>query len=413
MMRKKMRVSLLVSVCMALLLCGCSKEESYAPLTKSDMKVDVVLTPRGFENQIYTSYLYQIPFITQYHGVDIRELFTKDLFRLSLVSERRGVAIELKMHETELNEEITERYVLPGEGDTLWMQPHMVWKYDALRKFDKTRNMAFRWTVLSDGEEVCTIERTFSCRSVSQCVNAVMVTPSERIEGLMLNEDGAVEIPEMFAGYVEEENAAIDAILDHALKDCYLPGGFDGYLSGDEDYLLQQMCAIWYVLQQSKIRYSNATDVPGSATSVRVQNVRFFDQVLAASQANCVEGTCLLASIYQRFNLYPYLILRPGHMFLGIGNAQGNLAYLLETTMIGSVDLDTCSTDEEKWEASKANFKAALEAGLEEFEEVKIHLDAGDPYYSVINLRAVRAVIPSINYGSVRVDSKGQIEWTE
>ena len=94
-------------------------------------------------------------------------------------------------------------------------------------------------------------------------------------------------------------------------------------------------------------------------------------------------------------------------MFLGIGNAQGDLTYLLETTMIGSVDLDTCSTDEEKWEASKANFKAALEAGL----EVKLHLDAGDPYYSVINLRAVRAVIPSINYGSVRVDSKGQIEW--
>lgn len=111
-----------------------------------------------------------------------------------------------------------------------------------------------------------------------------MVTPSEQIEGLVLNEDGAVEIPEMFAGYVEEENATIDAIMDHALKDCYLPGGFDGYLSGDEDYLLQQMCAIWYVLQQSKIRYSNATDVPGSAACVRVQNVRFFDQVLAASR---------------------------------------------------------------------------------------------------------------------------------
>lgn len=111
-----MRVSFWVSVCMALLVCGCSKEESYAPLTKSDMKVDVVLTPRGFENQIYTSYLYQIPFITQYHGVDIRELFTKDLFRLSLVSERRGVTIELKMHETELNEEITDRYVYRAGG---------------------------------------------------------------------------------------------------------------------------------------------------------------------------------------------------------------------------------------------------------------------------------------------------------
>ena len=396
---------------MILLLSGCSKEETYSPLTESDVKTDVVLTPRSFENQIYTSYLYLIPFVTQYRGANTEGLLTKDLFRLSLVSERRGVAIELKMHETELNEEVTERYVLPGGGDTLWMQPQMVWKYDALRKFDKTKNMAFRWTISSDGAEVCTIERTFSCRSISQCVNALLVSPSERPEGLMLNGDGAVEITEMFAGYVEEENSAIDGIMNQALKECYLPLGFVGYLSGDEDYLFQQMCAIWYVLQKSKIRYSNATDVPGHAWGVRVQNVRFFDQVMAAAQANCVEGTCLLASIYQRFNLYPFIIVRPDHMFLGIGNAQGDLTYLLETTMIGSVDLDTCSTDEEKWEASKANFKAALEAGLEEFEEVKLHLDAGDPYYSVINLRAVRAVIPSINYGSVRVDSKGQIEW--
>lgn len=406
-----MRISFLGSLCLALMLCGCNKEESYSPLTVSDLKTDVVLTPRGFENQIYTSYLYQIPFVTQYRGANIERLLTKDLFRLSLVSERRGVAIELKMHETELNEEVSERYILPGGGDTLWMQPHMVWKYDALRKFDKTKNMAFRWTISSDGAEVCTIERTFSCRSISQCVNALMVAPSERTEDLMLNEDGAVEITEMFAGYVEEENAAIDGIMNQALKECYLPGGFDGYLSGSEDYLFQQMCAIWYVLQQSKIRYSNATEVPGHAWCVRVQNVRFFDQVMAAAQANCVEGTCLLASIYQRFNLYPYLIVRPGHMFLGIGNAQGELTYFLETTMIGDVDLDTYSTDEEKWEASKANFKAAMEVARQEYEEIIPNLSAKESYYGVINLNEVRAYIPSINYGSVRVDSKGQIEW--
>ena len=325
-----MRTSLWVGMCMILLLSGCSKEKTYSPLTESDVKTDVVLTPRSFENQIYTSYLYLIPFVIQYRGANTEGLLTKDLFRLSLVSERRGVAIELKMHETELNEEVTERYVLPGGGDTLWMQPQMVWKYDALRKFDKTKNMAFRWTISSDGAEVCTIERTFSCRSISQCVNALLVSPSERPEGLMLNGDGAVEITEMFAGYVEEENSAIDGIMNQALKECYLPGGFVGYLSGDEGYLFQQMCAIWYVLQKSKIRYSNATDVPGHAWGVRVQNVRFFDQVMAAAQANCVEGTCLLASIYQRFNLYPFIIVRPDHMFLGIGNAQGELTYSLE-----------------------------------------------------------------------------------
>ena len=100
-----------------------------------------------------------------------------------------------------------------------------------------------------------------------------------------------------------------------------MPSGFNGYQSGDENYLFQQMCAIWYVLQQTGVSYSNATQIPGQAEDVRVQNVRFFSQALASAQANCVEGTCMLASIYQRFDLFPYLILKPNHMFLGIGDA--------------------------------------------------------------------------------------------
>ena len=38
----------------------------------------------------------------------------------------------------------------------------------------------------------------------------------------------------------------------------------------------------------------------------------------------------------------------------------------------------------------------------EEFDEVKSRVDAGDPYYAVIDLKEARKTIPSINYGSVR-----------
>lgn len=73
-----------------------------------------------------------------------------------------------------------------------------------------TRNLAAALDDLADGREICTVDRTFSCRSVSQCVNALIVYPYERPQGLVVNEDDAVEIPEMFAGYVEEENPEID-----------------------------------------------------------------------------------------------------------------------------------------------------------------------------------------------------------
>lgn len=400
------------SLCLAaavFTLCACSKDESDPPLAAGDVAVDVVLTPRGFEDQIYTSYLYMIPFVTDYQGVNVEGLLTKDIFKLSLVSPRSGATIGLKMHESELNEEVVGQYTLPRSGDTLWMQPRMVWKYDALRRFDRTRNLALRWTISADGREICTVDRTFSCRSVSQCVNALIVYPYERPQGLVVNEDDAVEIPEMFTGYVEEENPEIDRIMEQALQEVALPSGFNGYQSGDENYLFQQMCAIWYVLQQTGVSYSNATQIPGQAEDVRVQNVRFFSQALASAQANCVEGTCMLASIYQRFDLFPYLILKPNHMFLGIGDANGDLTYFLETTMIGNVRLDALTTAEEKWEASKANFKNAMAVAKEEFDEVKSRVDAGDPYYAVIDLKEARKTIPSINYGSVRTDSKGKV----
>ena len=244
------------SLCLAaavFTLCACSKDESDPPLAAGDVAVDVVLTPRGFEDQIYTSYLYMIPFVTDYQGVNVEGLLTKDIFKLSLVSPRSGATIELKMHESELNEEVVGQYTLPRSGDTLWMQPRMVWKYDALRRFDRTRNLALRWTISADGREICTVDRTFSCRSVSQCVNALIVYPYERPQGLVVNEDDAVEIPEMFAGYVEEENPEIDRIMEQALQEVALPSGFNGYQSGDENYLFQQMCAIWYVLQQTGV----------------------------------------------------------------------------------------------------------------------------------------------------------------
>lgn len=407
----ELRTGLWCTVLAAVLLCGCNKDDSEPPLTSSDLKMDVVLTPRSFENQIYTSYLYQIPFLTDYQGVNIEGLLTKDLFKLSLVSPRSGKTVVLKMHESDINEEVTEQYTLPGNADTLWMQPRMVWKYDALRRFDKTRNMVFRWTISADGKEVCSIDRTFSVRSVSQCVNALIIPPFERKQGLSVNADGAVEIGEMFAGYVEEESSAIDRILNLALQEVNLPGGFNGYQSGSEDYLLQQMCAVWYVLQQAKISYSNATDVPGQPDGVRVQNVRFFSQALAVSQANCVEGTCMLAAIYKRFDLHPFLILLPNHMFLGIGDSEGKLTYFLETTMIGQVKLDDYSTEEEKWEACKANFKNAMATAQQEFAEAKPHIEAGDAYYDLIELDEVRKYIPSINYGSLQVDSKGKVTW--
>ncbi len=82
----------------------------------------------------------------------------------------------------------------------------------------------------------------------------------------------------------------------------------------------------------------------------------------------------LYASAAEALGLESAIILIPGHAYIAVRTDQTNAVYyFIETTLIG-----------------RATFDEAVASGLENWEETKPHLDAGDSNYYWINLHEAR-----------------------
>jgi len=194
----------------------------------------------------------------------------------------------------------------------------------------------------------------------------------------------------MFAAYVNEDHPAVDQILKEAL-DSGVVDSFTGYQDEDSDAVLKQVYAIWHVLQSRGIRYSSITRTANEHDNVMSQHVRFIDESLAMTQANCVDGSVLIASVLRKIDIAPVLVLVPGHMFLGFAlDEEGEEMAYLETTMLGDVTPERGKKAAKVQKRSEA-FGVDVEASLESFEaaleEGQSQIDeAGDAFADEDNL---------------------------
>ena len=70
------------------------------------------------------------------------------------------------------------------------------------------------------------------------------------------------------------------------------------------------------------------------------ETVRFIDQSLTNTQANCVDGSVLFASLLRKISIEPFLVTVPGHMYVGFYLGAGKSQFIgLETTVIGLADV--------------------------------------------------------------------------
>ncbi|MCY7356414.1 MAG: hypothetical protein LH609_02910, partial [Rudanella sp.] len=153
--------------------------------------------------------------------------------------------------------------------------------------------------------------------------------------GFTDEEDNYTSLDFMFAAYVNEDHPQIDRILQTALTKKYIDS-FAGY-QGETIDVYKQVLAVWRVLQERGIRYSNITTTVAERDNVSSQHVRLIDESLANTQANCVDGTVLFASILRKIGIEPILIVLPEHMFVGFDlDEDGEKQAYLETTMLGT-----------------------------------------------------------------------------
>ncbi|MCU0755970.1 MAG: hypothetical protein MUE46_12730 [Xanthomonadales bacterium] len=204
----------------------------------------------------------------------------------------------------------------------------------------------------------------------------------------------------LFAAFVNEDHPIVDEILRDALATGIVES-FSGYQAEDPDDVLAQVHAIWHVLQQRGIRYSSITRTSSEHGQLHSQHVRFLDESIAMAQANCVDGTVLLASILRKIDIHPVLVLVPGHMFLGFQlDEEGEEMAFLETTMLGDVHEGRGQRLQQlrqgrqiavNVEASLESFAAALDEGERQIEEAGDAFDDEDNLeYQFIDVQAAR-----------------------
>lgn len=211
--------------------------------------------------------------------------------------------------------------------------PKVKFDFDALARVTQTRPINVTFKITRNGQALDDIDEVMSLRQINDCVFAVN-SPTPKKNGK--TPDEAHDVRFMFAAFVNENHPQVDQVLKEA-KATGLCRDFLGYQAGDRE-VFQQVNAIWVALQRRGITYSSITNTTPNK-GVYAQHVRFLDESIGMTQANCVDGSVLIASVLKKIEIKTALVVVPGHCYLAFYSqdpAKGGKLFGLETTMLGS-----------------------------------------------------------------------------
>lgn len=222
----------------------------------------------------------------------------------------------------------TEEISVSSKSKDFFFYPHLDYKWEALRKSRQNRPITAKITVWIDGKLSETQLKTFSLQSINNCPYTCINKANQLLD-----------LNYMYAAYVNEDNPLISDVL---LKEILAQGAIkqiDGYQSGKAQEVFKQVFAVWNALRKRGISYSSlaaTTLTSGSSLPLVFQQyVRTVEDALQSKQANCVDGTVLMASILYRMGLKPRIVTTPTHCFLSYAlDADEQVFAYLETTAL-------------------------------------------------------------------------------
>ena len=271
-------------------------------------------------------------------------------------NDKPGTVVQVQVEVDELAQPTRVRYTLEKTG-YYFLRPQVRWKYAKLRELDQPIPTTLKVSVWRDGKLLSpSQQRPIRVHSVSD------------VPYLYRNPAGEwYDITWLLAAFVNEESPLIDGILKEAL-DTGMVKRFVGYQAGDRE-VQQQVGAVYTALKKRGIVYSSTTQTSSSDLDLTLtQHVRFVGDSLKYTQANCIDGVVLMASILRRIEIDPLIIVGPGHAMLGYHLEPGRTGRIgiVETTLIATGDFDS-----------------AVKAGGARFDQWKVQKD---PRFRVIEV---------------------------
>jgi hypothetical protein len=337
------------------------------------------------------------------------------LVGVSIKAPAANAKIKVTLKENDLMAATSWSGDLAQAGKDYFIAPKVNYKFDRLRQVTQQVPLNVTFEVEVDGESAGEKYETLQVRSINDCPFAVANSEETLDDENFIA--GNAALGWMFAAYVNENHPMLDKILQEALE-TKIVSAFK-VTTHEHEETLRQAFSLWSALQKRGLQYSSATTTPGGSETVQSQFVRFIDQSLVNTQANCVDGSVLFASLLRKISIEPFLVTIPGHMYVGFYLGAGKSQFIgLETTILGLPDvadekkpadpaalgalrdkLDAATKSRRDWKT----FAKAVQVGTEDLTRNKEKLDAGDASYQWIDLAEARTQgIMPIPYSSAK-----------
>lgn len=320
--------------------------ESQASTQNQERPVpEATLSDRPFEaeafgrygNEIFPSFILTMANLSRKHKGGTEHKYGDEAQAAVVVKNvKKGDRYQVEISADRFINKVSKQFVFSQDSAAEMMAPATTFDFLELTKVKQTMpfNVSFRIT-RHDGK-VFEDTQVWQVRQINDC--------PLRLGQRGLNKEGKVistriDWPEYtFAGYVNENHPWIDSILAEALR-TGLVDSFNGPGDWSDNASIEnQLTAIWQALKFRGITYSSIASTTGSSMSPESstsQHVRFFEECIGTAQANCIDGTAMLASIYRKIGFKVGIALVPGHAYLVIYDNRGRRIGV-ETTLIGT-----------------------------------------------------------------------------
>lgn len=252
-----------------------------------------------------------------------------DLLGVVVMVDEDDTPVEVEIEAPGIIEVSSWSGVLEKADTEYTIYPSLKYNFKALIANTQSVPLAITYRVWIGDEDFDEHTVNVTLRSINDCPNMIAYA-----------EDDIEDISYMFAAYVNEQHPFVDKILRESLENGVVEA-FDGYQSGNVESVIRQVYALWDALSHRDVRYSSITASAAVNKMVNSQHVRFIDQSINNAQANCVDGSALMASLLRKIEIEPALVLVPGHCYLAFAlDPEGQQWMGLETTLIGKKNVD-------------------------------------------------------------------------
>lgn len=332
------------------------------------------------DNQIYPSFILTTATLDLSGVVNDPNILGSGLSTVGIdvIAPTNEAAFRLKISLPGIAETTSFEGKLQKKGQKYSIIPPIRFRYENLVNLRQSSIVSGTFTLYLNGEYA------------GEKVKPIVVRSVNDIPLWWIRDNGQLmDMPFMVAGFVNEDHPSINQILQEALRTGMI-NRFAGY-QGNQQEVLLQVGAIWNALQRRGVKYSNIPTTSGRDIRVMSQHVRFLSDTIQASQANCLDGSVLFASILRKIGIEPLVVIIPGHAFVGFyTDANRNGSAFLETTLIGNTNLGLFRDERTKNQVSYNAFTAAVTQGNATYNVNVTNFNRNIVGYRVIDIGSLR-----------------------